>query len=332
VKQVLEKVMATVKPLYASIADGTYDVQQAPGGQITTRIEHGKTFNTSDTQVFVLSDEVALAAQRLAAEARAVIPLDLSGVKLPYPKVAIEFELSKELQALRLEQSKRLTDKVSAAGEHDIDVVGLHASEIGGGAVLLQLYWRYSSPHYVEVSPVALVMNAGPDFDWPHQKIEMRHPQDTSIAVPLAAVISPTWMSGLPKQDVPNLISAFKDDNILFRMVKEAVDELTTSLFAALMLINCKSGITITRVPAKVAPSGYGKRLKRKHSSPAFTVLSLSEIEAVSSTGVVSRRTDLAAHYVRGHFKVRKSGVYWWNAFIRGSGTPRQRRAYVVKE
>jgi hypothetical protein len=318
------------KPLFASIADGTYDVQRAPGGQVTTRIEHGKTFKTSDTQVFVLSDEVAMAAQLLAADARSVIPLDLSGIKLPYPKIAIEFTLSKELQELRLKQSQRF-GAVRIDGEYDIDVVGLHASKIGGGAVLLQMYWRYPSPQYVEVSPLALVINKGPDFDWPHQKLEMRHPQDTSVAVPLAAVVSPTWLAGMPKQDLPNLISAFKDGDMFARMAKEAIDELPTSLFSALMLINCKSGITAARIPERRAPSGYGKKLKRKYSIPAYTVLALTEVESVSPGGLVQKRTDFAAHYVRGHFKVRKSGVYWWNSFIRGSGTPRQRRAYIVK-
>jgi hypothetical protein len=318
------------KPLFASIADGTYDVQRAPGGQVTTRIEHGKTFKTSDTQVFVLSDEVAMAAQLLAADARSVIPLDLSGIKLPYPKIAIEFTLSKELQELRLKQSQRF-GAVRIDGEYDIDVVGLHASKIGGGAVLLQMYWRYPSPQYVEVSPLALVINEGPDFDWPHQKLEMRHPQDTSVAVPLAAVVSPTWLAGMPKQDLPNLISAFKDGDMFARMAKEVIDELTTSLFSALMLINCKSGITAARIPERRAPSGYGKKLKRKYSIPAYTVLALTEVESVSPGGLVQKRTDFAAHYVRGHFKVRKSGVYWWNSFIRGSGTPRQRRAYIVK-
>jgi hypothetical protein len=318
------------KPLFASIADGTYDVQRAPGGQVTTRIEHGKTFKTSDTQVFVLSDEVAMAAQLLAADARSVIPLDLSGIKLPYPKIAIEFTLSKELQELRLKQSQRF-GAVRIDGEYDIDVVGLHASKIGGGAVLLQMYWRYPSPQYVEVSPLALVINKGPDFDWPHQKLKMRHPQDTSVAVPLAAVVSPTWLAGMPKQDLPNLISAFKDGDMFARMAKETIDELPTTLFSALMLINCKSGITAARIPERRAPSGYGKKLKRKYSIPAYTVLALTEVESVSPGGLVQKRTDFAAHYVRGHFKVRKSGVYWWNSFIRGSGTPRQRRAYIVK-
>jgi hypothetical protein len=26
-------------------------------------------------------------------------------------------------------------------------------------------------------------------------------------------------------------------------------------------------------------------------------------------------------HLVRGHFKIRKSGVYWWSPFARGQGT-----------
>lgn len=26
-------------------------------------------------------------------------------------------------------------------------------------------------------------------------------------------------------------------------------------------------------------------------------------------------------HLVRGHFKIRRTGVYWWSPFLRGDGT-----------
>jgi len=40
---------------------------------------------------------------------------------------------------------------------------------------------------------------------------------------------------------------------------------------------------------------------------------------------------DLHAHLVRGHFKLRKTGLYWWSPFVRGSrGEVPKTRTYVV--
>ena len=58
----------------------------------------------------------------------------------------------------------------------------------------------------------------------------------------------------------------------------------------------------------------------------------LEEIETISVEGIVCRREDISAHYVRGHFKQRKSGIYWWNSFIRGTGEVKKRKAYLVEE
>lgn len=36
-------------------------------------------------------------------------------------------------------------------------------------------------------------------------------------------------------------------------------------------------------------------------------------------------RRGVKAHYVRGHFKVTRTGMYWWNAHIRGVGQPQEK-------
>ena len=91
-------------------------------------------------------------------------------------------------------------------------------------------------------------------------------------------------------------------------------------------------------VPAKVAakkrPAGtqFGNRKRKDNSRSAYTLIYLNESETVTLEGVINRRSDVSAHYVRGHFKQRVKGVYWWNPFVRGSGKPKERVAYRVKE
>lgn len=40
---------------------------------------------------------------------------------------------------------------------------------------------------------------------------------------------------------------------------------------------------------------------------------------------------DIMAHLVRGHFKVRRTGLFWWSPHVRGKGEPTTGRPYVLK-
>jgi hypothetical protein len=71
-------------------------------------------------------------------------------------------------------------------------------------------------------------------------------------------------------------------------------------------------------------------RRRKIMANTEYTVVSLSAVETVSQ-GVTSQRADVEAHLVRGHFKRRNSGVYWWNPFIRGTGEVKQRKAYIME-
>lgn len=323
--------MTTVKPLYARLADGEYDVQPGHNGQAAIRLPWSKGLYRDGVEIFIMSDEVAYSAQLLAGTITDIVPTDLSQIRLPYPKVAFEFSISPDMAALRKKQNVKAFGGEGDGTAH-IDTVGMYAQALDGGAVFLQPYWKFRGTGIVEITPVAVVMGAGSAPKYLVREVEMRHPNYPEFMCELGVTLSPAWLAAMSEEELARFSKVVQDTNTFSRMAQEAIEELPTALFAALMLINCKSGITVARVPAKVAPSGYGKRLRQKHSSPAFTVLALSEIESVSPTGVVSRRPDLSAHYVRGHFKSRKNGLYWWNSFIRGTGAPRKRRAYIVKE
>jgi hypothetical protein len=116
--------------------------------------------------------------------------------------------------------------------------------------------------------------------------------------------------------------------------LQEAASELPLLLFACSMLLNCKSGVTKTKVNKQTPKvSGLGKRMRTLMSASEYTVMHITAIENVStSNGDITTQHNIDAHYVRGHFKQRKKGVYWWNPFIRGTGEPRRRTGYIVKE
>jgi hypothetical protein len=77
-------------------------------------------------------------------------------------------------------------------------------------------------------------------------------------------------------------------------------------------------------------------RIKRKR--PAFlhyrtTHLRLSQAQTRAFRAGLLSKEDAGRHRVRGHFKIRKTGVYWWSPFFRGDpARPIHRQEYAVNE
>lgn len=310
------------KPLYAEIAEGKYDVQTYKETGERWPTQYSKGLSCDGTEIFVLSEELAYSAHVLAKNFSSLIPPDLDKLHLPYPKVVFEAPVTYEIRQGREECT-------TANGKVPVERVGVYIEQSGTG-LFIQPYWRMLNG-IVEVTAVAFSTN--PDgFDGVLLKpIEIKARENSVDSIKLTAVLSPVWGKMFGDEEVVRVLNAWQKTGLFPAAATEAAEELPFILFSALALINCKSGVTSTRVAKRVAPSGCGTYLKSKLSSPAYTVLSLSEAESVSCKGAVSMRSNISAHYVRGHFKARRSGVYWWNSFLRGTGTLRKRTAYIAK-
>jgi hypothetical protein len=88
---------------------------------------------------------------------------------------------------------------------------------------------------------------------------------------------------------------------------------------SVLALLNARNG-------ASVVAGEDRSRLNRarakagKKPLAAFHVLTvrLSKAERAAMREGHEERRELRAHVVRGHFKLRRSGMYWWRPFVRG--------------
>lgn len=69
----------------------------------------------------------------------------------------------------------------------------------------------------------------------------------------------------------------------------------------------------------------------KKRGARRYTHIYLDKVEYIKNDAPVMR-TDMQAHMVRGHFKRKKNGIFWWNPFVRGRGKLNKREAYIVKE
>jgi len=99
---------------------------------------------------------------------------------------------------------------------------------------------------------------------------------------------------------------------------------------AFLILLNTKNGVVSLREDLSRLNLRRIKAGKKKLREFQITRLNLSQ-HATRATGQ-KRATpaEVRQHYVRGHFKVRRSGVFWWSPFVRGNSpdaSPREHYA-----
>lgn len=95
-----------------------------------------------------------------------------------------------------------------------------------------------------------------------------------------------------------------------------------TQILSALILLNCRNAVTTERVPAPEKLNKKRVKLKRAPIPEYRTVkvhLSGAARKAWSERGVSSAQMRDGA-FVVGHFKVRKSGIFWWGFHMRGGG------------
>ena len=274
------------------------------------------------TEIFVLSPEVALAAEKLVRSKAFKMP-DLSQLRFPYPHMAIEIPFTDEIRKLR---------SGVAEGLFPIQRVGIYIhSSPDHDWLNCSTYWGYEDPAFIE--PPLYSFSLGVN-DIPAPTVGVATPQNPQDAVYFKMLPSLCIMDAFVRHNVPpeklDVLFTHSNANLAIR---ESVTELPLLLFACTLMLNCKTGVKRTTVQARTAPVGQklGGKKKKQYTASRYTVLHLEEVETVGADGTIGRRADIAAHYVRGHFKQRLGGIYWWNPFVRGKGVPNKREAYVVK-
>jgi len=153
-------------------------------------------------------------------------------------------------------------------------------------------------------------------------------------------LITPSEMLGKPLEKIYGLEKAkeaYAHETESFQQVSDfggvidaAFSAVMRVVIGCVTIMNAKNGVTRTVVPAIKPPAGAGKKAKKERSRSKFTVVSLSDVERVDSEGKVTPRNLPGAHKVRGHFKRKKKGLYWWRPHVRGHGQLQEREAYIV--
>lgn len=116
-------------------------------------------------------------------------------------------------------------------------------------------------------------------------------------------------------------------------VIHDVMDEMG-HLFATLILMNAKNCVEL----AETKPPEKLNKARRKQGKTELLPYSTVRIELTKSQqravtdGRISRE-EARRHLVRGHFKVRATGVFWWNEAWRGNALRGviERRSHVIE-
>lgn len=290
---------------------------------ITTRF-YNDLQQQKDIEQFVMSPEMAVEVQRLAKDSinnpKTIVDL-MPKIKPPYEKVCVEMPMIDAVSNMRTPITHEGMSRINRVGAFITTV-----EEEDGISFSFAPYFEFESGYVISSHILLIHKNNKTLEDFLHIKLENLDMVWNSTFHP--ALISVAMEERVGPEEFWQRMGNTPD--LLYAMSVEAVEEVPTLFFAWLVLLNSKSGVTKTKVQARIPHPKLGKRERARRGRSAYTVVSLSDMEDVDSEGLVTQKHIISAHRVRGHFKARKSGLYWWRPYVRGVGELKEREGYVV--
>ena len=91
-------------------------------------------------------------------------------------------------------------------------------------------------------------------------------------------------------------------------------------VMAMLIMLNSKNCVAVEKIDQTRINRSRARKKKPPLADHGVIHLKLSRAWAKRTGNGSMTREQARAHIVRGHFKVRKGGVFWWSPFMRGQG------------
>jgi hypothetical protein len=245
-------------------------------------------------------------------------------IKMPYPIMAIEYLLSVEKTGTTnmldpnfpvRNCSKRI---VLAFDSSKIDTsVFLQGEKIKKGIVSISIFYVDETKEW-EIAPGAIWYDPETEFTELLISDSKYHLSGT------AKLFKYEFLYNTYTQIIQQFGKATDKHPIIYNMVfNDNVEELC-SLIKIVALLNAKNINTIDINPS---PKLNKKRIK-SGSLPFYSYKTLDiflskETRKIRAKNIKNHLSNFIAtkrlHSVRGHFKIRKTGIYWWSSYQRGS-------------
>ena len=311
---------------------------------------------TSDYELMVMSEPLIRQVNKLFVEEKdANYAHMLESLNFPFEKTALEFPL---LDANEAAPSTFVThgggrtvaqitptrigvfdspDSYESGIPSSLDLAPIvtvaPATRTSDGALNF-LYWRYFFVASDELIDLA-VSQLSETYGAHNLRII-----DSTHEVKVVAAPSNLWVSLVQLQSGKPIQEHYMYNNFPHAgeigLTDEAMREGARVAWSAIWLLNFliqyRSGVKRYAVtPKQTVKDKLNKGKSKRRGARRYTHVYLDKLEYIKNDAPVMR-TDMQAHMVRGHFKRKKNGIFWWNPFVRGRGKLNKREAYIVKE
>ena len=261
-------------------------------------------------QKFALARDFALAADGLVDnidELKRIAPF----CRIPYPITWIEFAQSDRKHWM--ESSMHFPTVQAAPANIAFLCVAKDPKDMTSWTTLLMWSFKNQRQTYnASVIAIDINLNGKADSNFPAEGLE---PYVMARSAPFAPPLI-----GLTSDETKKLIEVLSSD----------WGGEVRYLFAVLGLLNAQNVPVSTRTDLSKLNKARARRGHRQLQD--HTVLTIRATHKASllppRASSTERGTEIRASFIRGHFKHRKTGIFWWNPHLRGN----RKRGFVDKD
>ena len=241
----------------------------------------------------------------------------------PYPRCCVEIPITDPIAKEMLQPSDDEQEHVRRMGAY-IETRQLEDESL---MYIMYMYYEYKSGA-VQTSLISYLHNENRTY----QRMCPLHIKNLDSV--WNGGINPMLEKGFSKHGMTaKQVIDFMGGEDAYRLtLADTAHDIPVLFFSWLFLLNSKSGMTYKNVPIRRVPSVYGKKHKIQRGRSAYTIVALDDMEYINDDNLVCNKELITAHRVRGHFKQRSSGIYWWRPHVRGKGELIERHGYKVLE
>jgi hypothetical protein len=129
------------------------------------------------------------------------------------------------------------------------------------------------------------------------------------------------WLHSMPTDDAQRIARSSIDD----------LDGEYPFMLAFIIMLNAKGAVDNTKEDLSRLNTTRTRRGRRPLREFMVTTLHLDKTSRNVGKARGLSQEAIRRHLVRGHFKTRKTGIYWWSPFLRGHGDTVMRERYAVR-
>lgn len=284
---------------------------------------------------FVLDRPAAMMVQTVSAQNVPSFADTLPLCRLPYPKLWVEISFRDRLDWVAEQQRKGLELSRHEASQQP-QRLGFLIEAIGEDDTILvvQPVWNFGDKMQIARMALAILIGRDPPTDVkadivrrfptkPKKPDDPKTPEEIEAWAEMAARVThfvPPWLEPYWNEAERHGEARIAEEKAIARYDLAAEWRFVMALLIVLNsknLVSVQPEADVTRLNKARVRSGKTPLLAHH---PVVLNLSKAQRGRVMALATGLGRASLDPHLVRGHFKLRKTGIFWWSPHTRGAG------------